>query len=371
MTVIALVSCSGAPGVTTVSLATTAALTGTDAPEPVMVELATSGGVLADQYDMATEPGLASLTLNLGAEETSLLAHAQELPGGVPVVIAPLSGSKVGKLLQAKVDPLAHHLKATPETVIADCGRISTTSPVLPILRHASLVGIVLRPSRQDFHLAALTLAEINEQLDAPLPAGWVLVGHNPWSSDEILDQYGMPIFTTIADDPPGAEAVAGLRRFRRRSPLARSTHAFAEDLAKHLRVSDAEAPLRYLDPNAPVTATMPPPTGPERVVDEDGAAWAADVDAVDLEDEPPDAVDLVDEALDGEDEAPADGDQPNTDGPAPDDAPANDAPAANGSDAEALAANGPPADAGDLDEAVGEFDADELAAGDLEASAP
>lgn len=265
MTVIALVSCSGAPGVTTVALATAAALTNTDAPEPVMVEVATSGGVLGDQYDMATEPGLATLTLALSEEETPLLAHAQALPGGVSAVVAPPSGSRVSKLLAAKVGPLARQLKRAPETVIVDGGRISTASPVLPILSQASLVGVVLRPSRQDFHLAALTVAEINEQLETPLPAGWVLVGANPWSTDEVLAQYGMPILATIAEDPLGAEAAAGLRRFRRRAPLVRSANAFAQDLAKHLRVSDAEAPLRYLEPgpepdveSEPVPVTEP-----------------------------------------------------------------------------------------------------------------
>lgn len=248
MTVISLVSFSGAPGVTTVAMATTAALTETDAPEPVMLELATSGGVVADQYDLPTEPGLASLTLAFGAADPDLLAHAQELPGGVVSVVAPPSGSKITKLLNAKAEPLAEYLKASPETVIADCGRISSISPVIPVLRQSSLVPIVIRPSRQDFHLAALTMAEINESFESPLPAGWIIVGPCPWSHDEIVSQYGLPIFTSIAEDPVGAEAVAGLRKFRRRSPLARSAHAFADDLSKHLRVSDADAPLSYLD---------------------------------------------------------------------------------------------------------------------------
>lgn len=229
------------------AMATTAALIETTAPEPVLLELATSGGVVADQYDLPTEPGLASLTIDLGGDGLDLLDHAQELPGGVAAIVAPHSGSKVNKLLSAKADTLAEHLKNSTETVLADCGRISTDSPVIPILTRSSLVPIVIRPSRQDFHLAALTMAEINDGLETPLPAGWIIVGPCPWSPDEIIAQYGLPIFTNIAEDRVGAEAVAGFRRFRRRSPLARSARAFAEDLAKHLRVSDADDPLSYL----------------------------------------------------------------------------------------------------------------------------
>ncbi len=277
MTVISLVSFSGAPGATTVAMAATAALTETDAPEPVMLELAISGGVVADQYDLPTEPGLASLTLAFGADEPDLLDHAQELPGGVVAVVAPPSGSKITKLLTAKAEPLARYLKTSPETIIADCGRISATSPVIPVLRQSSLVPIVIRPSRQDFHLAALSMAEINESLDAPLPAGWIIVGPCPWSHDEIVSQYGLPIFTTIAEDPVGAEAVAGLRKFRRRSPLARSAHAFAEDLAKHLRVSDADAPLSYLDEPPPSRHERSAGTDAEYYDDRDSDDYATD----------------------------------------------------------------------------------------------
>ncbi|MGI9598244.1 MAG: hypothetical protein ACR2QK_18925, partial [Acidimicrobiales bacterium] len=51
-------------------------------------------------------------------------------------------------------------------------------------------------------------------------------------------------------EDGVGAEAVAGLRRLRRRSPLARSAQSFADDIAKHLRVTSTDAPLGYLDQN-------------------------------------------------------------------------------------------------------------------------
>lgn len=267
MTVISLVSFSGAPGATTTAMATTAALIETSAPEPILLELATSGGVVADQYDLPTEPGLASLTIDLGGDGPDLLDHAQELPGGAVAVVAPHSGSKVTKLLSAKADPLADYLKETAKTVIADCGRISTDSPAIPILSRSSLVPIVIRPSRQDFHLAALTMAEINESLDVPLPAGWVIVGPCPWSHDEIIGQYGLPIFTTMAFDQVGAEAVAGFRKFRRRSPLARTANAFAEDLAKHLRVSDADDPLAYLAAGqSPIDQPTvdQPPDGPQ-----------------------------------------------------------------------------------------------------------
>ncbi len=107
---------------------------------------------------------------------------------------------------------------------------------------------MVVRPSRESFHLAATTVAELNELSGEPLPIGWVLVGRCPWSYDEIVSQYGLPVLSVVADDQIGAEAVAGLRRLRRHSPLARSAQSFADDIAKHLRVSSAHDPLGYLE---------------------------------------------------------------------------------------------------------------------------
>ncbi len=249
MGVISLVSCSGAPGVTTVSLATTAALTATSVPEPVMIEMATSGGVVAGQYDLPSEPGLTSLAIALGGEPPDILDHAQELPGGVPVVVAPPSNSKIIKLVEARADPLAHFLADAPVTAIVDCGRISTTTSLQPLLDVSALVGVVIRPSRENFQLAATTMTELNESTTRPTPAGWVIVGPCPWSHDEIVGQYGLPILSVISEDRLGADAVAGLRRLRRRSPLARSVQTFADDIAKHLRIASPTEPLGYLNP--------------------------------------------------------------------------------------------------------------------------
>lgn len=273
MGAISFFSCSGAPGSTTVSLATTAALTATSAPEPVMIEMAASGGVVAGQYDLPVEPGLTSLTLALGGEPPELLMHAQELPGGIPVVVAPPSGSKTSKLLDARSALMARYLAEVEATVLVDCGRISSASPVIPVLDVSTLVGVVVRPTRENFQLAATTLAEINAGLSRPLPAGWVIVGSCPWPHEEVNRQYGVPILTTIAEDHIGAEAVAGLRRLRRRSPLARSIQSFADDIAKHLRVASPEAPLGYVaNPSPPsssdtsdgLDAEQDPEQGPE-----------------------------------------------------------------------------------------------------------
>lgn len=263
---ISVASCSGAPGVTTIALATTAALRGVDVDEPVMVEMATSGGVVASQYDLSAEPGLASLAIALGGDPPDILAHAQPLPGDTPVVVAPASSAKTGKLIEARALPLAHYLATVPATVIADCGRISATAPHRPLLEASSLVAMVVRPSRENFQLAATTLAELNETLDRPLPAGWVIVGRCPWSHDEIVAQYDLPVLSVIAEDKVGAEAIAGLRRLKRHAPLARSIQSFADDVSKHLRVAPDGSPLGYLqrgDDGPPAPDRPPLPSRP------------------------------------------------------------------------------------------------------------
>jgi hypothetical protein len=261
MGMISLMSCAGAPGVTTVSLATTAALTATSVPEPVMIEMAVSGGVVASQYDLPSEPGLTSLAIALGGEPPDILDHAQELPGGVPVVVAPPSNSKIMKLVEARAEPLAQYLADAPATAVVDCGRISSATALKPVLAHSALVGLVIRPSRENFQLSATTLAELDETMGRPAPVGWVIVGPCPWSHDDIIEEYGLPVLSAIADDHLGAEAVAGLRSLRRRSPLARSTRSFAEDIAKHLRVASPAEPLSYLH-DGPTQVPAPAPNG-------------------------------------------------------------------------------------------------------------
>lgn len=265
VSIVSLVSFSGAPGVTTLALATAAALTASEVPEPVLVEAATSGGVVGGWYDLPAEPGLSTLALAIGGDEPpDLLAHAQEVPGGLPAVLAPPSGSRVAKLMFARGQALAAHLQGVDATVVVDCGRISVESPLRPVLEASILIGVAVRPTREDFRLAATALAELNTVLPAPLPAGWILVGASPWSVDEIGTQYGLPVLATVPEDRPGADGVAGRRRLRRHAPLSRSVQSFADDITKHLRVATAADPMGYLNqPPAAAEATAVAADGP------------------------------------------------------------------------------------------------------------
>jgi hypothetical protein len=279
MTVVSLVSVTGAPGVTTLALAAAAALRTTDLHEPVLVEASASGGVVADWYDLPFEPGLTSLSLAVGGEPPDLLGHAQELPGGVPVVVAPPSGSRTAKLLDARVGVLARFFDQAEATVVVDGGRIDPLTPLLPILDASALVGLVVRPGRSGFRLAATALVELNQRNGRPLEAGWILVGPNPWSVDDIVTRYGFPVLASIAHDPDGADGVAGVRKLRRRSPLARSAASFADDLARHLRTGPrlaTDAPL------AGATAVV----GLDPIVDSGGGP--AEDSADDAASEPP-----------------------------------------------------------------------------------
>lgn len=262
MTVISFAACSGAPGVTTMAVATAAALRD-DVAEVVLLEAGTSGGVIGGQYELPLEPGLTSLALALGTDRPNILRHAQELPGGLPVIPAPPSGLKTTKLLEARAAILADYLRTESSVTVVDCGRISVGSPVVPVLFASSLVAMVVTPTRENFRLAATALAELQEMTEGAIPAGWVIVGSCPWSHQEIAAQYGLPVLAAVPDDEAGAEAVAGLRRFRRQSPLARAARTFADDVAKHLRVTSQESPLGYMAPPPPGAE---PPTPIEEI---------------------------------------------------------------------------------------------------------
>ncbi len=287
MTVVSLISFSGAPGTTTLAVATAAALTTTSAPEPVLVELASSGGVVAGWYDLPTEPGLTSLALSLGDAASDIMVHAQELPGGLPLVAAPPSGSRIGKLLAARGVSLAAFLRSIPVTVVADCGRVMIDSPQRPILESSTLIGVVVRPNREDFRLAATALAELNTVVDVPLPVGWIMVGQSPWPIDDIIMQYGLPVLATIADDPTGAEAVAGRRRLRRHAPLARSVQSFADDITKHLRVAPVDDPLAYLH-DRQISVAGPAPNDTESAEPAADLGLDSHAASIDLTESPP-----------------------------------------------------------------------------------
>ena len=150
---IAICSLKGSPGVTTWSLALAASW-----PQPARVLLAEcdpSGGSIAARFGLAPTPGLASLTAAARRDRNPHLAwsHAQQLPGGLPVVCAPpgagFARAALGTLVESRRDTVSvlRAAAAAPGgVVVADCGRLDPDSAALTIAREADRVLLLCPP---------------------------------------------------------------------------------------------------------------------------------------------------------------------------------------------------------------------------------
>jgi hypothetical protein len=190
----------------------------------VLVEADADGGVLALRYGLSREPGLLSLAASRQPSAESVLEHAQRLPGGLPVVVAPESPQRAGQLLRTAGQRLAALLAGVEGTQLVDVGRISPTSPACTIAAAAAVVLIVVRPRAEELVAAVERVVALGDR------AGLVLVGSGPYSASDVTTQLGCRVFGSIAADARAAQAMAegGGPRKLGRSALVRSVRTLA-----------------------------------------------------------------------------------------------------------------------------------------------
>lgn len=232
MSVTLLASARGAPGVTTTSIAVAAWM-----ERGVLVEADPDGGVIAARYRLGREPGLVTLAAGPAGHGETLLDHAQRLPGGLPVVVAPESAERATHVWRTAGPTLLAALAGqTAVDVVVDAGRVGPSSPALAIVPHASLVAIVARPIAEELLAAAdrvRALARVNQH------TGLLLAGEGPYTPQDVSDELGCEVLGTVAHDPRGAEALAGGGggKALTRSALMRSARGLA------LNITDGVTP--------------------------------------------------------------------------------------------------------------------------------
>ncbi|WP_052397830.1 hypothetical protein [Streptomyces sp. NRRL F-5123] len=228
MTLIALLSLKGSPGVTTTALGL--AVCWPSGEQPVVVECDAAGGDLLARFRLELSPSLMSLAAAArhGADAGLLWQHTQRLPGGLPVVVGPAGGDQARAALAqlnagvGEVDVLRQAADRAGTVVIADCGRFSGDEAVMRIVRAADAV-LLLAHARDDAlsHLATL-LARPPSWLRDPL---FVLAGDG-YPTPEVAEALNVTVLGRLPDDPRGAAALAG-RPARRpapaKSPLLRA----------------------------------------------------------------------------------------------------------------------------------------------------
>ena len=247
MTVVALCSAKGAPGVTT--LACTIGAAWTPARRVVIAECDPSGGDLAARFGLSPHQGMASLAVarRHRGQHGGLDPHVQHLPGGLEVLAGPV-GTGAASALDRELGRGVDGLFSPNTDVIADCGRLRPDAPGQEaILRAADTVLLVLRPDVAGLAHAFSACSEI-ESIGRTSPSSLVLVGGGPFSVAEVEEALRARVAVVVPIDV-GAAAMAsgepGARRPFRRSRLIRSARALVEEL-EPVEVSDevSQSPL-------------------------------------------------------------------------------------------------------------------------------
>lgn len=251
MTVWAWMSVRGAPGVTTTALA--AAAVWPQERRARLIEADPAGGVLASRYSLSEQTGTASLAAAARRVSRPEIVdqHSQELPGGLPVVLAPTSASHAASSLAVLVRQLPRMLQDDEDTdTLIDCGRVFPGSPAWTLAKAADRVLLVTPPTAEALSTARYATAEWRTSID---PLQVVVVGSSPYGPREVAMFLGHPT-TAIAHDPRAAAALSGNRSARSlpRSALVRSVRTLVHEL--HEDTSDL-ATVEWL-PATPMEAT-------------------------------------------------------------------------------------------------------------------
>ncbi|WP_254594671.1 hypothetical protein [Streptomyces sp. 8P21H-1] len=258
MALIAIAADKGSPGVTT----TAVALAAVWPRRTLLAETDPAGGDLVYRSAAAhggplnPNTGMLSIaaTARRGLVPDQLWDHVQPLSGGLEVLVGLGSAEQAAGLaglwptLGRAFAQLADSEHA-PADVIADCGRISGDTPAVEMFAQAALVLLVARTAPESIarvrdRAAALTTKLHGGPRGAAAPGtplvGVVLIA-DPGDSAKIVRQVddmltaartGARVVGTIAEDPAGADQLAGRRRGRLdKSLLIRSARKVTADL--------------------------------------------------------------------------------------------------------------------------------------------
>ncbi len=182
MTVVAIASVKGAPGVTTLSCLVAASWP--EERDVVLVESDPSGGDLAARFHLSTKRGWSSFAAacrRLDGTE-SIGSHLQQLPGGLDVLIGTNAIDKAGSA--AVIDSLLSGADAPgggSRDVIADLGRLFPGARgAEPWLERSTVVAVVLRRDAASI----LHVRDRSTMLRSRCPGrvGLIVVGHGPFT---------------------------------------------------------------------------------------------------------------------------------------------------------------------------------------------
>jgi hypothetical protein len=231
MTMYALISPGGSPGVTTTSLAL--ALTW---PRPVILAECDPGGgdILAGLFagHLPAPRGLLGVAFEAGRGQAAVAAELSSH-------LVALDESGMRRLLAGIADPrhapglspvwpaIATGLASQDADVLADCGRLDVgASQPLPVVTDSAVVVLVMRPTLRQV-AAARARVEMVAQLHGDVDRlGLLLVGDGALRAAEISQALGVRVIGTLSHDQKTALVLSdgtGKRTGLDRRPLLRS----------------------------------------------------------------------------------------------------------------------------------------------------
>lgn len=232
---ITLASAKGAPGVTT----TARVLASVWPQDVVLVDADPAGGDVSlwspapDGTPLDPDTGLLTLAVEARRGVASLHPHLQTIDGGLQVVCGVQSPGQLAGM--GPVWPsLAGVLRQHPGTVVADVGRLTPDSPVLPLVLDSDALVFVVRPTIEGYahlreRLRWLTTVDSGMR---PMPAIGVIAVTEARDTGSLRDLelllghagLNVPVLGAVGVDQKSADVVAArIARGIDRSLLVRS----------------------------------------------------------------------------------------------------------------------------------------------------
>jgi MinD-like ATPase involved in chromosome partitioning or flagellar assembly len=199
MTLIALGSIAGSPGVTRLAIGLAASWPESDRRR-VVLETDPDGGRLGAELGVGAEPGLMAVALasrTPGLTSGDVLGHGGVSVADWYVVPAPPSAEQAHSVLVHAGSTLARVVAGDPDDSvwIADTGRLSTHSPAMPFAREAGRVVLVTGGS---FPALQLVPHRVDALRGAGCTVAVAVVEPTLWPPEEIADFVGTDVAAVL-----------------------------------------------------------------------------------------------------------------------------------------------------------------------------
>jgi len=253
MSLYALVSAGGSPGVTTASLALALGWPA----QVILAECDPSGGdILAGLFagHLPARNGLLALAMEAGQNPDAAGAALWPQLIGLDdergrLLLAGISDPRQGTGLSAAWPAIAAALANQPADVIADCGRLDAGGGPEPVLAVASLVTLVLRPTLRQVSRGRARVEILTQMLGGPDRMALLLIGEGTHSQREVSKALGIPVAGSLPCDAKAAGVLsdgAGSRRGLQARPLIRAASRAGRALRRAAPGSPAGGPERH-----------------------------------------------------------------------------------------------------------------------------